>query len=115
MHTMNVLQTVFSIYNEYKTNNDVYNIIVDKLKVLHVVHHCYYTEVASNAHKYIIVRDGQYNYWIECEWKENAGVHLVFSYKDVERLLKEHYKTDAVRTIAHDSFNDIIKNGIELP
>lgn len=115
---MNILQTVFSIYDEYKTNNDAYNLIVDKLKELCIVYHCYYTEVNSNdisSHRYIIVRDGQYNYWIECEWEENIGIHIVFSYKDVERLLKEHYKTGVVRTMAHDSFNDIVKNEIELP
>lgn len=95
------------------------------------IHHCYFTEVIKDnkiiaSHTYIIVRDFQFNYWIECTWKKHKGVNLVFSYKDVERLLKEEYNADHVHTFvynptkvegmtANEFFEYLNKYGDELP
>lgn len=71
------------------------------------IHHCYFTKVQKDnktvaTHTYIIVRDVQFRYWVECAWQKNKGVHLVFSYKDVERLLKEEYNADEVHTTVYN-------------
>lgn len=95
-----------------------------------IIHHCYFTEVQKggrmiSSHTYVIVRDGSFYYWIECAWQKNKGVNLVFSYKDIERLLKEEYNADEVHTIiynpnavegytANEFFEYLNKEGIEL-
>jgi len=95
-----------------------------------IIHHCYFTEVQKDnktisTHTYIIVRDGSFYYWIECAWQKYKGVNLVFSYKDIERLLKEEYNADEVHTVVYDPnavegntadefFEYLNKEGIEL-
>jgi len=74
------------------------------------IYHCYFTGLHKDdrmigTHTYIIVRDGSFRYWIECAWQKNKGVHLVFSYKDVERLLKSEYHADEVYTVAYNPFD----------
>lgn len=71
------------------------------------IHYCYFTEVQKDnktiaTHTYIIVRDGPFSYWVECAWQKNKGVHLVFSYRDVERALKEEYSADETHTVGYD-------------
>lgn len=71
------------------------------------IHHCYFTEVQRDnktiaTHTYIIIRDGVFKYWIECAWDKHKGVNLIFSYKDVERLLKDEYNADELHTVVYD-------------
>lgn len=81
--------------------------ISDEINKIPYIHHCYFTEVQKGgkmiaSHTYIIVRDTPFHYWIECAWQKNKGVHFIFSYKDIERLLKEEYNADEVHTIVYD-------------
>ncbi len=94
------------------------------------IHHCYFTSIMKDgkmigSHTYIIVRDGPFHYWVEAAWQKHKGIHLVFSYKDVERLLKESYNADELHTVVYDPtavegntanefFEYLNKEGVEL-
>lgn len=90
---------------------------------------CYFTELHVResvvTHTYVIIDDDQFHYWIECAWQKHKGVNLVFSYKDVERLLKETYNADEIHTVMYipsktegmssdEFFKYLNKKGIEL-
>ena len=94
------------------------------------IHHCHFTGIYKDGkmiatHTYIIIRDGIFKYWIECAWDKHKGVNLIFSYKDVERLLKDEYNADEAHTViysptktegmtANAFFAYLEKEGIEL-
>ena len=126
------------IKNAFEFDKDKYGICWDFMRAMSLslhkasyIHHCYFTEVQKDnkmiaSHTYIIVRDFQFNYWIECAWQKHKGVNFVFSYKDVERLLKEEYDADETHTVvysptktermtADEFFKYLNKEGIELP
>ena len=125
------------IKNAFEFDKDKHGICWDFMRAMSLslhkasyIHHCYFTEVQKEnktvaTHTYIIVRDAQFRYWVECAWQKNKGVHLVFSYRDVERILKEEYNADEVHTVVYDPmkvegmtadafFAYLEKEGIEL-
>ena len=106
--------STYHIKNVSEFDNDKCGICWDFMSAMQValcndsyIHHCYFTKVIKDTklvatHTYIIVREYPFHYWIECAWQKNKGVHLVFSYKDVERLLKEEYNADELHTTVYD-------------
>ena len=69
-------------------------------------HQCYFTELHKDnktiaTHTYIIVNDFDFYYWVECAWQKHKGVYLVFSYKDVERILRNEYDADECYTVVY--------------
>jgi hypothetical protein len=90
------------------------------------IHHCYFTEVQKDnktvaTHTILLFVMHSFVIWLNVHGKRTR----VFSYKDVERLLKEEYNADEVHAVvyshmkaegmtANEFFEYLNKEGVEL-
>lgn len=80
---------------------------------------CYFAEIHKYnkciaTHTFIIVNDGDFKYWIECAWQKHKGIHLVFTSKTIERLLKDEYNADEIYTYEYNPMMVINKSRDEF-
>lgn len=67
----------------------------------------YKNEMLIASHTFVIASCEEKLYWIECAWQDHKGIHVVDSFSEIEKLLKEFYNADEVHTSVYNPYKSV--------
>ena len=82
------------------------------LSANNIVSYSFFTGVYKNEklvtmHTYVIASYEGKLYWIECAWQDHKGIHIVNSFSEIEKLLKEFYNANEVHTLLYNPYKSV--------